>query len=79
MTEVTFTIIIEKDEDEGYVSRCLELKGGYGQGASEEEALNDIQQAMDIALSYYQDKKLEIPLRKFVQVRKDVTSATTTI
>ena len=77
MTEVNFTIFIEKDEDEGYVARCLELKGVYGQGETEEEALSDIQQSLDIALSYYQEKNLDIPFRRFVQVRKDVTSATT--
>ena len=32
MTEIDFTFLIEKDEDEGYVARCLELKGIYGQG-----------------------------------------------
>ena len=69
MTEVNFTILVEKDEDEGYIARCLELKGVYGQG--------DIQQALDLALSYYREKELNIPFRKFIQVRKDVTSTTT--
>lgn len=77
MTEVNFTILVEKDEDEGYVARCLELKGVYGQGKTEDEAIDDIQQALDIALHYYHEKELNIPFRKFIQVRKDVTSATT--
>ena len=77
MTEVNFTILVEKDENEGYIARCLELKGVYGQGETEDEAINDIQQALDLALNYYREKELSIPFRKFIQVRKDVTSATT--
>ena len=77
MTEVNFTIFVEKDDDEGYITRCLELKGVYGQGETEDEAINDIQQALDAALNYYREKELNIPFRKFIQVRKDVTSATT--
>ena len=77
MTDVNFTIFIEKDEDEGYVARCLELKRIYIQGETKEEALSNIQQVLDIAFSYYQEKNLDIPLRRFVQVRKDGTSATT--
>ena len=77
MTEVNFTILVEKDEDEGYVARCLELKGVYGQGETENEAIDDIQQSLDVALSYYREKELNIPFRRFIQVRKDVTSATT--
>ena len=77
MTEVNFTILVEKDENEGYIARCLELKGVYGQGETEDEAINDIQQALDLALNYYHEKELSIPFRKFIQVRKDVTSATT--
>ena len=77
MTEVNFTILVEKDVDEGFVARCLELKGVYGQGETEEEAINDIQQSLDTALVYYHEKNLEIPFRRFIQVRKDVSSATT--
>lgn len=77
MTEVNFTILVEKDEDKGYVARCLELKGVYGQGETENEAIDDIQQSLDVALSYYREKELSIPFRRFIQVRKDVTSATT--
>ena len=63
MTEIDFTFLIEKDEDEGYVAQCLELKGIYGQGKTEQEAINDVLQALDVAIDYYREKNLEIPLR----------------
>ena len=50
---MTFTFVIEKDEDSGYVAKCLELRGVYGQGDTEEEAIADIQSALDIALDTY--------------------------
>ena len=77
LTEHTFTILIEADEDSGFTARCLELKGIYGQGEIEEEALQDIQAALDLALEYYQEEKLRLPYRKVVQVTKDISSAST--
>lgn len=66
LSEVTFTIIIEEDEDSGYITRCLELKGLYGQGETEEIALEDIQLSLDIALETYSAKNIRIPYRKVV-------------
>jgi predicted RNase H-like HicB family nuclease len=76
MTEKEFTFIIEHDEDEGFVARCLELKGIYGQGKTEDEVINDIKQALDVALEYYKENEIEIPYRKYVQVKINVSSAT---
>ena len=68
MTEITFTIVLEEDIDSGYVARCLELRGIYGQGETEDEALKDIQQALDIALETYSDEKIRIPLNPFFAI-----------
>ncbi len=72
MAELTFTIIIEEDVDSGYVARCLELKGIYGQGETEETALEDIQLSLDIALETYSAESIRIPYRKVVQVTKSL-------
>jgi len=72
MTDLSFTFLLEKDEDSGYIARCLELKGVYGQGETEEEALNEIQTALDIALNFYREKKLVLPYRKIIRVKRDV-------
>ena len=75
MTEMTFTFILESDEDSGFIARCLELKGIYGQGETEDEALKDIQQALDIAIESYSIGKITIPYHKVVQVTKNVPSS----
>jgi len=77
MTEMTFTFILEQDADSGFVARCLELKGIYGQGDTEEEALNDVQQALDLALETYSTEKISMPYHKIVQVTKNVPSSST--
>jgi len=74
---MTFTFILEQDADSGFVARCLELKGIYGQGDTEEEALNDVQQALDLALETYSTEKISIPYHKIVQVTKNVPSSST--
>jgi predicted RNase H-like HicB family nuclease len=77
MTEMQFTFLLEKDEDSGYTARCLELKGVYGQGETEEDALKEVQTALDIALNFYKEKKVVLPYRKFIQVKRDVQIKTT--
>jgi len=77
MADMQFTILLEKDNDGGYTARCLELKGVYGQGETEKEALKEIQTALDIALNYYKEKKLVFPYRKIIQVKRDVQIETT--
>ena len=64
MTEMTFTFILEPDEDSGFVARCLELKGIYGQGETEGEVVKDIQQALDLALETYSIEKLPFHITK---------------
>ncbi len=77
MTEMTFTFILEQDTDSGFVARCLELRGIYGQGETEDEVLNDIQRALDLALETYSSEKIRIPYHKVVQVTKNVPSSST--
>lgn len=78
MTELTFTVVIEEDTDSGYVARCLELRGIYGQGETEEETLKDIQQALDAVLETYSIENIKMPYHKVVQVTRDIPSAPST-
>ena len=75
MTEMTFTFILEQDTDSGFVARCLELRGIYGQGETEEEVLNDVQRTLDLALETYSNEKIRIPYHKVVRVTKNVPSS----
>ncbi|HUY00084.1 MAG TPA: type II toxin-antitoxin system HicB family antitoxin [Candidatus Deferrimicrobium sp.] len=63
MTGKQVIFLVRKDDDAGYTARCLEIKGIYGQGETEEEALKEGQRALDIALHFYEDKKMVLPYR----------------
>ncbi|TFG05767.1 MAG: type II toxin-antitoxin system HicB family antitoxin [Promethearchaeota archaeon] len=77
MPDMQFTFLLEEDDNGGYSARCLELKGVYGQGNTEEEALKDVQTALDLALDFYLKNKYPVPFRKIIQVKRDVQIETT--
>lgn len=56
-----YTVIIEPDEDGVYVATVPALPGVVDQGASEEEALENIRQALDFTLSDMAERGEEIP------------------
>ncbi len=45
-----YTIILEKEEGDGYSAQCLELPGAISQGDSKEEALKNIKEAIEAVL-----------------------------
>ncbi len=53
-----YPVIIEKDEDEGgFVVTCPLLKGCVSQGETEEEALENIKDAISLYLAGIEDLK----------------------
>jgi predicted RNase H-like HicB family nuclease len=47
MRKVTFTVVVEKDED-GYFAYCPQLQGCYTQGDTYEEAIINIRDAIKL-------------------------------
>ncbi len=51
MVTRTFTIRLKKDPDSGwYAARCVELPEAISQGKTEEEALKNIKEAIELVL-----------------------------
>lgn len=51
MATRTFTIRLKKDPDSGwYAARCVELPEAISQGKTEEEALKNIKEAIELVL-----------------------------
>jgi len=46
MGQWSFTVVIEPDEDGGFVAHCPELKGCWSQGETIEETLHNIADAI---------------------------------
>ncbi|HEY0701568.1 MAG TPA: type II toxin-antitoxin system HicB family antitoxin [Candidatus Acidoferrales bacterium] len=56
-----FKVLLEPDEDGGYVVVCPSLPGCYSQGESVEEALTNIREAIELCLEDLQERGEQIP------------------
>lgn len=64
----TFTVEVKEDPlDGGYVARCKELPGCYSQGESEEEALDNIVDAIAGVLTVKMRAEIEAKSARFVR------------
>lgn len=60
--KILFRVKVEPDpEDGGYVASTPTLKGVYGQGETEEEAVRDFQAALDFTLRAMAEEGEELP------------------
>ncbi|EIJ41847.1 hypothetical protein BegalDRAFT_0940 [Beggiatoa alba B18LD] len=62
-----YTVILEPDEDGVWVAECLELLGCFSQGKTQEEALNNIKDAIKLYLEVKQELNMHSQ-RKVCQV-----------
>ena len=60
MTKYRFSVVIEKDS-EGYFAFCPELQGCYTQGDTYEEALKNIEDAIQLHIEDRKENGEEIP------------------
>jgi predicted RNase H-like HicB family nuclease len=55
MVQRTFTVRLRKDEESGYyAARCVELPEAISQGKTEEEALANAKEAIELVLEEYE-------------------------
>jgi len=47
---LTFTVALRKEESGGYSARCVELPAAISQGETEQEALRNIREAIELVL-----------------------------
>lgn len=60
--EILFRVIVNPDpEDGGFVASTPTLKGVYGQGETETEAVKDFQAALDFTLRAMMEEDEELP------------------
>jgi predicted RNase H-like HicB family nuclease len=57
LTTRNFTVTIEKDKETGYyTAQCVELPAAISQGKTEEEAKENIKEAIQLVLEYLEEK-----------------------
>jgi predicted RNase H-like HicB family nuclease len=64
-----FHITLQKEPQDGYVVRCLELPGAMSQGETEEEALANIRDAILTILDMMREQG-QAPTVKPVEIRE---------
>ena len=57
MVKRTFTVRLRKDDESGYyAARCVELPEAISQGKTEEEALTNLKEALELVLEEYESE-----------------------
>jgi predicted RNase H-like HicB family nuclease len=55
MVQRAFTVRLRKDEETGYyAARCVELPEAISQGRTEEEAIKNLREALELVLEEYE-------------------------
>ena len=57
-------IILEQEEDGGYSVHCPALKGCHSQGETQEDALKNIQEAIELYLEVVNEKAVKVGMQQ---------------
>lgn len=59
MQSMKFTVALEKQPEGGYTAQCIELPGAISQGETKREALENIQDAIQLVLEVRRQEALK--------------------
>lgn len=66
----TFHVIVEQDEDGGFVGKVPELKGCVSQGDTLDVLMKNIKEAIELCLEVETEKKPYLEHSKFVGIQE---------
>ena len=68
----TFHVIIEQDEDGGYIGKVPELQGCLSQGDTLDELMANIREAIELCLEVESEEKQQVSIEniKFVGIQE---------
>lgn len=68
----TFHVIIEQDEDGGYIGKVPELQGCLSQGDTLDELMANIKEAIELCLEVESEEKQQVSIEniKFVGIQE---------
>ncbi|NHW00009.1 MAG: type II toxin-antitoxin system HicB family antitoxin [Thaumarchaeota archaeon] len=65
----TFTVAVERNDETGlYVAQCLEIPQAISQGKTEEEAIRNVKEAIELALEHLGERMAKCAL--FLRLRQ---------
>ncbi|HEY3347895.1 MAG TPA: type II toxin-antitoxin system HicB family antitoxin [Nitrospirota bacterium] len=63
-----YTVLIEKGREFGFVAKCPALRGCVSQGATKEEALRNIREAIEVYVEALVEDGLPVPVETDTEV-----------
>jgi len=70
MKKYTFTVLIEKDEDGGFIGHVPELKGCHSQGDSIVELMANIDEAIKLCLEVAEKDGINVFNTDFIETKQ---------
>ncbi len=70
LKKFTFTVLIEKDEDGGYVASVPELKGCHTQGDTMAELMANIKEAIELCLEVQNKDGINVFNTQFIEAKQ---------
>jgi len=79
--ERKFHVLIEQDEDSGYIGKVVELQGCITQGDSLDELMENVREAIELCLEVEREDKQEVSEKdiKFIGVQEITVNETSDI
>lgn len=65
-----FKVVLEPQQEGGYVAYVPALPGCFSQGETKEEALRNIKEAIELYLEVLEEKELGKTMKKFIRSDK---------
>lgn len=70
MKKFTFTVLIEKDENGGYVATVPELKGCHTQGETIAELMANVKEAIELCLEVHNKDGINVFNTQFIEAKQ---------
>lgn len=74
-TAMKFTVSLERQAEGGYTVQCIELPGAISQGKTRKEALENIQEAIQLILEVRRDEAIHRPNAQLETIEVDAETS----
>ncbi len=70
MKKYSFTVLVERDEDNGFIATVPELKGCHSQGDTMIELMANIEEAISLCLEVSQTEGINVFNTDYIETKK---------
>ncbi len=70
MKKYSFTVLVERDEDDGFIATVPELKGCHTQGDTMVELIANVEEAISLCLEVYKNDGINAFNTDYIETKK---------